>query len=86
MEQVSTRELLQELAETPIGSPELQARPLDAKGNVKPEVKEAARRAVKIWLPQGRKAAKRGACNEPAAQQADIEDAVEAAGGKRGGR
>jgi hypothetical protein len=87
MEQVSTRELLQELASLPIGSPEIQKEPLDKDGKLKPEAKEAAKRASKLWLPQGRKPARRrSVCNDPSAQQTDIEDAVEAAGGKRGGR
>lgn len=86
MKEVSTRELLQDLARLPIGSPDLQKEPLDKKGNVKPEVKEAAKRASKLWLPQGKKPPPvRGACNEPTAEQTDIEDAVQAAGGKRGG-
>lgn len=81
MEQVSIREVLQQLAELPIGSPELQKNPLDKNGN-----KEAAKRCTKLWLPQGRKPPRpRGTCNAPDAQQTDIEDAVEAAGGKRGG-
>jgi hypothetical protein len=89
MERVSTRNLLQELADAPIGSPELQDeadRIAHAKGAVKPsaELTEAIKRASKLWLPQGRHPARRGACNEPAAEQIDIEDAVESAGGKRG--
>jgi hypothetical protein len=87
MGQVSTREMLQELADLPIGSPELQAQPLDKNGRVKPEVKEVAKRIAKIWLPQGKRPPRpRKTCNDPEAQQTDIEDAVEAAGGKRGGK
>lgn len=89
MEQVSTRDLLQELAQQPIGSRELQAQPpRDENGNVKPEVKEAAHRASKVWLPQGRKASRTTPAErrEFAERQTDIEDAVEAAGGRRGGR
>jgi hypothetical protein len=87
MVEVSTRELLQDLAQQPIGSPELQKEPLDKNGRIKPEVKEAAKRASKLWLPQGKKPPRRrSVCNEPTAEQTDIEDAVQAAGGKRGGR
>jgi hypothetical protein len=85
MEQATTRDVLQELAKEPLGCREFESRPLDENGNVRPEIKAVSKRAAKIWLPQGRKVAKRGACNSPDAKQTDIEDAVEAAGGKRGG-
>lgn len=83
------RETLQFLAEQPIGSLALQAecdRIAHLRSGAKPseELKEAAKRATKIWLPEGKKSPVRGACNEPNATQCDIEDAVEAAGGKRG--
>jgi hypothetical protein len=92
MEQVSSRDVLQDLAEQPIGSAKLQAeadRIAHAKGAVRPtgELKETIKRTAKLWLPQGKRPARsRTACNEPEAQQTDIEDAVEAAGEKRGGQ
>jgi len=89
MEHVSTRDLLQDLASQPIGSPELQAEAdrIAHNGN-RPtaELKETIRRTAKIWLPQGKTPPRRGKCNIETAEQIDIEDAVEAAGGKRGGQ
>ena len=99
MEQATTRDVLDELAASPtvrtsaaspIGSPELQEE-ADRKAykgeKPSPALKQTIKRTAKIWLPQGKKAARAGgACNEPDAKQIDIEDAVEAAGGKRGGR
>jgi hypothetical protein len=84
------REQLQYLTEQPLGAPHLQAeadRIAHANGAVKPsgELKATIKRTAKIWLPQGKRPPVRGACNEPTAEQTDIEDAVEAAGGKRGG-
>jgi len=97
MTQVTDREILQELAERPIGGRELQAQ-IEAnlsrlqRGSMKPtfEMKEASERACKKWLPAGKKPT-RGpqiAKAEEAfyANQIDLEDAVEAAGGKRGGK
>lgn len=90
MEKASTRDVLQELTSTPIGSPELQTEAdRIAHRGIKPsgELKETIKRAAKIWLPQGRKPNRpRAACNEPAAEQIDLEDAVEKAGGRRGGK
>jgi hypothetical protein len=85
------REVLQHLAEQPIGAPHLQAEADSGriqKGQAKPsgELKETIKRTAKLWLPHGRKPTKRGACNEPTAQQTDIEDAVEQRGGERGRR
>jgi hypothetical protein len=85
------REQLQFLAEQRIGAPHLQAeadRIAHTNGAVRPsgELKETIKRAAKRWLPLGKRPLTVGACNEPAAKQTDIEDAVEAAGGKRGGR
>lgn len=89
MENASTRDMLETLAQSPIGSRELQASPaLDETGHVRPEVKEAAQRASKIWLPQGKRATNtreaRAVREQFKQAQTDIEDAVEAAGGKRG--
>lgn len=97
MEQVTDRELLWELAQKPIGSPALQAEAqsvahIVASGgtpSVSAELKEAGSRANKKWLPAGKRStsgpeerAKREAFYE---RQIDLEEAVEAAGGKRGG-
>lgn len=89
MEQATNREILQHLAEQPIGAPHLQDeadRIAHANGAIRPsgELKETAKRAAKLWLPQGRKPTRRGACNEPTAEQTDIEEAIEQRGGKRG--
>lgn len=60
MTNVSTREILQQLANRPIGGPEImaEAERLLNDPNTKPSaaLKEAAHRANKLWLPQGRKA------------------------------
>lgn len=82
--------VLKALAEEPIGSKALQARlPSNGQGHVPPEAKEAARRASKIWLPEGKRSTNsvetRQAKEEFFARQVDLEDAVEAAGGRRGG-
>jgi hypothetical protein len=89
MEQVSTRDLLQELATSPLGSKELQEKQTRRGPNAKPlpEVLEVGKRCAKIWLPQGKKPPRgRKQCNVETAEQTDIEDAVEAAGGRRGGQ
>jgi len=97
MTQVSTRELLQELTELPIGSPELQVE-ADATARARaqmgksvkpsPKLQETIDRAAKKWLPQGKRRVSReeaiAATRAFYANQTDIEDAVEAAGGKRG--
>jgi hypothetical protein len=85
------RDTLQLLAEQSIGAPHLQAeadRIAHAQGAIKAsgELKETIKRAAKRWLPLGKRPLTAGGCNEPTAQQTDIEDAVEAAGGKRGGK
>ena len=86
-DEATERDVLELLAGEPIGSPDLQNHPLGKTGNVRPEVKDAARRASKIWLPRGRLPARPpGECNVKGAQQIDLEDAVVAAGGERGGR
>lgn len=88
MEQASTRDVLQELAGSSLGSTSLQEeadRVAKMQGlTPSAELKETIKRVSKKWLPQGRRPANRRGCNEPTAEQCDIEDAVEAAGGKRG--
>jgi hypothetical protein len=98
MTQVTTREVLQELASAPIGSCELQAqadrqhqaelRGASSKRARAPELTETVKRVAKVWLPQGRKVTSRQDSAEKIAafnaKQIDIEDAIEAAGGQRG--
>lgn len=49
---------------------------------------EVARRATKLWLPEGKRSAStreaKAARDEIRSRQIDLEDAVEAAGGQRG--
>lgn len=85
MEQATSRDMLQMLASEPLGCREFENKPRDENGNVRPEIKEVAKRITKRWLPQGRKTSRRARCNVETAVQTDLEDAVEAAGGKRGG-
>lgn len=91
-----SREELFEMAAEPIGSPDLQRyadanREAFARGALKPspELKEAGERACKKWLPGGKKSPvsveSREAEQAFYARNFDIEDAVEAAGGQRGG-
>lgn len=84
------REQLRILSELPIGARHLQDEAdRIAHSGIKPtgELKETIKRAAKIWLPEGKKPPRpRSTCNAPDAQQTDLEDAVEAAGGKRGGK
>ena len=83
------REQLQFLADQPIGSPALQqecerlAHQRDARPSG--ELQETAKRIAKRWLPLGRTPPRSRKCNVETAEQIDIEDAVEAAGGRRGG-
>jgi hypothetical protein len=88
MERASTRDILQSLADQPIGSPELQfeADRVHEQQGLKPSAAliETKKRATKLWLPQGKKSSVRGACNDPSAVQTDIEDAVAERGGHRG--
>jgi hypothetical protein len=83
-----TREDLQFLANQPLGAPHLQkeAERVAGHGTPSAELKELCKRVSKKFLPLGKTTPKRGACNEPTATQTDIEDAVEAAGGARGGK
>lgn len=97
--QVTDAEMLQHLADQPIGSPELQEQanrlaPQVADGalrkaDIPADLAETIKRTSKIWLPQGKKASGGPEAKEAEAafyeRQIDIEDAVEAAGGKRGG-
>lgn len=96
MTEVTTREILQELAEKPIGSEELAAEAnnvayLAAKGGrpkVSAELRGAIDRTCKKWLPQGRRTVSRAEAKAAEqvfyANQIDLEDAVQAAGGTRG--
>lgn len=81
-----TREELFELAASPIGGPEAKraaAAHRPGRDKTPAILKEAGKRAAKIWLPRGKRRTILSA-GDPAAQT-DLEDAVEAAGGKRGG-
>lgn len=81
------RDTLQYLADQPLGAPHLQEEAERKASTLQPrsaELVEMCKRISKKWLPMGRTPARRGACNEPTAQQTDIEDAVEQRGGKRG--
>jgi hypothetical protein len=79
-EQVTNRELLQELANRPLGEAAIEAG-LETSMTI-------SQRCQKTWLPCGRRSAAtpeaRAAKREMAERQIDIEDAVEAAGGRRG--
>jgi hypothetical protein len=96
MTQVSDREILQELAAKPIGNEALQEEAqrvahIAANGgrpHISAELRETIDRTRKIWLPQGKRSAaeaNKRAAEAAAAVQIDLEDAVEKAGGKRGG-
>lgn len=79
-----SRDELFALAALPIGGEAARAAVRNLRpGEKAPDVvKQAAKRAAKIWLPLGRKGpVGRGG---PSDAQIDLEDAVEAAGGKRG--
>jgi hypothetical protein len=80
------REQLQFLANQPLGSPELQNecdRIAHARGSIPAsgELKETAKRIAKKWLPLGKSPSRARKCNVETAEQVDIEDAIEAAGG-----
>lgn len=86
--QVTDREILEELAARPIGHRDLDVHK-DSLGHIShPDAIEAAQRANKKWLPQGKAPAtspeSRARQAALKAAQTDIEDAVEAAGGTRG--
>lgn len=96
--QVTDVEILQHLADQPLGSAELQqsadyyARQVQI-GNMKQsdlpsDLQETIKRTSKLWLPQGKKATRTrealDAEREILARNFDLEDAVEAAGGQRG--
>lgn len=85
------RETLFEMAAEPIGSPKLMAEADHIAHTMikpSPELREAAQRANKRWLPEGKIAASSLMSKEAEAafyaNQTDLEDAVEAAGGERG--
>lgn len=84
-----TREDLQSLVDQPLGAPHLEEEANRKNGTEErrsAELLEVCKRISKKWLPLGKRSPVRGACNEPTAQQIDLEDAVEQAGGRRGGR
>jgi hypothetical protein len=92
MQQVSEREVLQSLAEEPLGGPDLQRLAENAARRQEkppPAVRQMAKRINKIFLPRGKRtvrdADERQKQDDFAAKQIDLEDAVEAAGGSRGG-
>lgn len=86
---------LQELLDERLGSPEMQARAdaasrrqvLEGKRAVPSDVAALVKRVSKIHLPMGKRLPRddKPARDEFAARQVDLEDAVEAAGGRRGG-
>lgn len=85
------RDELFALAAQPIGSAQLQAEADFAMNNQRTppkEVVETAKRAAKVWLPEGKLSANttaaRDAKKEIRARNYDIEDAIVAAGGHRG--
>lgn len=89
-----SREELFELAAKPIGDRAIQQRISAAGGDpfgkiMTPETTQAAKRAQKLWLPHGKQSANTTAAREAErelkALNYDLEDAVEAAGGTRGG-
>ena len=86
------REQLQFLADQPIGAPHLQEEAERSNGIIPPseELKATCKRISKKWLPLGKRipsrADVRAAEQAFYANQIDLEDAVEAAGGKRGGQ
>lgn len=84
-----TREDLQHLAGSPLGAEHLQdeaARKFGTEEKRSPELVEMCKRVGKKWLPLGKlPPKKRQTKAEIAEHQIDIEDAIEAAGGKRGG-
>lgn len=90
MNAVPTREELFEMAARPIGGPDTFRLAKAVLPGEKPplEVIEAGKRAQKLWLPAGKTSANTTVAREAdAAIKAlnyDLEDAVEAAGGKRG--
>lgn len=83
------RETLFEMAAEPIGSPKLMAEADHIAHTMikpSPELREAAQRANKRWLPEGKITASSLMSKEAEAAfyETDLEDAVEAAGGERG--
>lgn len=91
-----SREEIFHMAAEPIGSAALQREAeanmaAYARGALKPsmELKEAGQRAAKKWLPGGKKSTVSAESKEAEKafyeRQVDLEDAIEAAGGHRGG-
>lgn len=84
------------LAARPIGSRALEQEAKDAfyheqhggRASLSPELRETVKRTSQRWLPAGKKSAadaNRRAHDDAMARQTDLEDAVEQAGGTRGG-
>lgn len=86
------REELFALAAKPLGDRELQSNPwaptVEERALREKELAGFAKRAQKIWHPEGKRSAVTKEAREVAAElkarNFDLEDAVEAAGGKRG--
>lgn len=81
------RVTLQGLANQPIGGKHLQEeaeRKAHTEEKRSPELVATCKRASKIWLPEGKTSPKQRNLVDPTTQ-IDIEDAIEAAGGQRGG-
>jgi len=79
--------VLAAMVEAPIGDRDLKP---DKQGYIHdPVAVEAGRRAQKIWLPEGKRSTNGREAKEARQafykRQVDLEDAVEAAGGRRGG-
>lgn len=83
-----TRDELFALAALPIGDREEQDKSNPGHRIATPTAIAAAKRAQKIWLPDGKTSAlsreSRQAERDAKARNFDIEDAIENAGGKRG--
>jgi len=77
------------MLEEPIGRRALQSGTDPMSPIFAPEALEAGRRASKKWLPEGKRSTSSREAKEARQafyeQQIDLEDAVEAAGGQRGG-
>lgn len=84
-----TREDLQHLASQPLGAEHLQTEAEQKFGTEEKrsgELVEMCKRVGKKWLPLGKLPPKKRMTKAQIAEhQIDIEDAIEAAGGKRGG-
>lgn len=92
---VPSREELFAMAAEPLGSREMQeiadeAKRCELRSGAKPprEVRDLTKRVSKVWLPAGKKSVVSAEAKEIdaaiRANQIDLEDAIEAAGGERG--